>query len=88
MPPLPLSNTFSAIAGTSAMNGAAKNVFRHIASALIRRPGSRLTKRKPSRIDRTIPRSRASATGPGNVSVSSTATTARKLTAFTPSAHA
>ena len=43
VPADPLFSTSNAIVGTSAMNGAARNVLTHIASAVTRRPGSRRT---------------------------------------------
>ena len=88
MPPRPASSTCSAIAGTSAMNGAATKVFRHMASALTRRPGSSFTNRNPDTIDAQIFSLRTDGSGPGKVSVSSTTTTAKKLNALTASAHA
>jgi hypothetical protein len=88
VPTSPASSTLMAMAGTSAMNGAARNVLTHIASASTRKPGSPRTKRNPSTIDAMIFPSRASAAGAGNVRVRRTATTARKLSAFAPSAHA
>ena len=88
VPPAPLSSTFKAIAGTRAMKGAARNVLRHIASAVTRRPGSRRTNRNPSEIERKNFSLRASADGGGRVNVNMTTTTARKLTAFAASAHA
>ena len=47
--PMSVCSTFSAIAGTSAMNGAARNVLRHIAIALMRRPG--LAAHEPETLD-------------------------------------
>ena len=88
VPTDPLCSTLSAITGTSAMNGAARNVLRHMASAVTRRPGSRRTYRNPSAIERKNFSARAVAEGAGSTSVNITATTARKLTAFAPSAHA
>ncbi len=70
------------------MNGAARNVLRHIALALTRKPGSRRTNEKPSLIDAQIFCNRAFGSGAGSTNVNSTATTARKLTALMASAHA
>ena len=70
------------------MNGAAKNVFTHIAIALMRSPASSRTKRNPSTIDAQIFSSRAPAAGGGSLSVSNTAMTAKKLNALIASAAA
>ena len=83
---LPPPSSFSTIAGINPMNGATKRALRHSAWAVTRRPGCDRTNANPSRIAASIgPVERACS---GTRSVSRTATTARKLTALTPSTHA
>ena len=70
------------------MNGAASNVLMHIAPTLTRRPRSPRTKRAPTAIERQSVSPSGGGVGGGIRMVVSTNTTARKLAALIPNAHA
>ena len=87
VPNLPESRTLIAIAGTSAMNGAASSVLRLIVWIDDAQPGIGAHETEAAADRARIFTARASAAGRGSVMRRSTTTTAKKLTVLMPSAH-
>ena len=81
------SSTLTAIAGMSAMNGAATKVLMHIRVNDARSPGSARTRCQPPSSARRKGSCAASGSGGGRATLATAAMAARKLTVLMASAH-